>query len=184
MGFGEFAEQRPHPRFKPLVVVPTLAVVGVPPGPHVRARRAADGVGAVGILKVDAGLRDAVDVRRGMAERRMSGTAEHAAIPAFGEEEDDIRSWHRASRTLRLKSAVERLGCETQCVFADVTATHFTGFPPIGQPISLTVDPPLCRPAIVVSRSIEHFASSLDLYRWETGGVVESFALRGTRSVL
>ena len=97
MSFGEFAEQRPHPRLKPFVVVPTLATVRVPLGPHIGARRAADGVGAVGVLKEGAGLRDAADVRRRMAERGMSGTAERAAIPAFGVEEDDIRSRHRSS---------------------------------------------------------------------------------------
>ncbi len=97
MRFGEFAEQRPHPRLKPLVVVPTLAMVRVPPGPHIRAGRAADGVGAVGVLEEGAGLREAVDVRRGAAERRMPGASEHAAIPTFGMEEDDIRSWHRSS---------------------------------------------------------------------------------------
>ena len=97
MGFGEFVEQRPHPRLKPLVVVPTLAMVGVPPGPHIRAGRAADGVGAVGVLEVGTGLRDAVDVRRGAVERRMPGASEHASVPTLGVEEDDIRSWHRSS---------------------------------------------------------------------------------------
>ena len=97
MGFGEFAEQRPHPRLKPFVVAPTLAMVRVPPGPHIGARRAADGVGAVSVLEEGAGLRNAVDVRRRMAERRMPGTSEHAAIPAFGVEENDIRSRHRSS---------------------------------------------------------------------------------------
>ena len=97
MRFGEFVKKRPHPRLKPLVVVPTLAMVGVPPGPHIRAGRAADGVGAVGVFEEGAGLREAVDVRRGAAERRMPGASEHAAIPTFGMEEDDIRSWHRSS---------------------------------------------------------------------------------------
>ena len=61
------------------------------------ARGAADGVSAVGVLEEGAGLRDAVDVRRGMTERGMPGTPEHAAIPAFGVEKDDIRSRHRSS---------------------------------------------------------------------------------------
>ena len=95
MGFGEFAQQRPHAWFKALVIVPTLTMVGVPPGPHVGTRWTTDGVRTVCVLEEDSGSRNAVDVRRGVAKRRMSGTTKHAAIPAFSMEEDDIGFLHK-----------------------------------------------------------------------------------------
>ena len=88
----------PHAGFQSLEVAPALAGVGVGAGEHVRARRTADGIGAVGVAEQRALGRQAVDVGGGTGHRRVALLAsEQTPVPALGVKLDDVVPGHGTS---------------------------------------------------------------------------------------